>query len=316
MSSGIGLVFPGQGSQSVGMGKALFEASPEIRTVYEEAGAVLGYDIAALCFSGPAERLNLTEYTQPALLVSSMAAYRLLEPAGHQPIAVAGHSLGEYSALVAAGGIEFGAAVSLVKKRGQYMAEAVPAGAGLVVAVLGLSAEVVQEVCAEAASVGVVAPANFNSPGQIVIAGDKAAVERAMELAKGRGCRKAIPLPVSVPVHTPLMQMAADRLAAVVAVTTWSDLRVPLVNNAEAKAIRKAEEVQGSLIRQLPSPVRWEESVRAMHAMGVTTFVEVGPGSVLTGLIKRIVPDCVTLNVKDPASLEATLKTLHVKHDS
>lgn len=137
-----------------------------------------------------------------------------------------------------------------------------------------------------------------------------------MELAKGRGCRKAIPLPVSVPVHTPLMQMAADRLAADVAVTTWSDLRVPLVNNAEAKAIRKAEEVQGSLIRQLPSPVRWEESVRAMHAMGVTTFVEVGPGSVLTGLIKRIVPDCVTLNVQDPASLEATLKTLHVKREA
>ena len=313
MSSGVGLVFPGQGSQSVGMGKAFSDASPSSRRVYEEAGAILGYDIAALCFEGPSERLNLTEYTQPAVLTASIAAFRLLEPAGIQPTAVAGHSLGEYSALVAAGGIEFGAAVSLVQKRARYMAEAVPAGEGMVVALLSVTPDVVREVCREAAAIGVVAPANFNSPGQVVVAGEKAAVERVIELAKGKGCRKAIPLPVSVPVHTPLMQTAADRLAADVAAARWSDLCVPLITNADAKAIRHSVEVQGALIRQLPSPVRWEESIKVMYDMGVRTFVEVGPGTVLTGLIKRIVPDAVTLNVCDPASLEMTLNSLKVE---
>jgi [acyl-carrier-protein] S-malonyltransferase len=201
MTVGIGLVFPGQGSQSVGMGKALYDAHPSLKQVYDEASSVLGYDVAALCFTGPAEQLNLTEFTQPALLVSSMAAWKLLEPVGLRPVAVAGHSLGEYSALVAAGGVSFSDAVSLVQKRGRYMSEAVPPGSGLVAALLGLTSEVVKEVCRMAATVGVVAPANFNSPGQIVIAGEKAAVERAIELAKEKGCRKAVPLPVSVPVH-------------------------------------------------------------------------------------------------------------------
>lgn len=310
MASGIGLVFPGQGSQSVGMGRALYEAHPAVRKVYEEAGAVLGYDIAALCFDGPADRLNLTEYTQPALLTASIAAYRLLEPTGLKPVAVAGHSLGEYSALVVAGGVSFGAAVALVQKRGRYMADAVPPGSGLVAAILGLDGETVKAACREAAAVGVVAAANFNSPGQVVIAGEKAAVERAIELAKAKGCRKAIPLPVSVPVHTPLMQTAADRLAQDVAATVWSNLAVPLVNNAEARALRTAEEIQASLIRQLPSSVLWEDSVRAMSGMGVTTFIEVGPGMVLTGLIKRILPDAITLNVNDPKSLDTTLKSL------
>ena len=305
-SSSVGLVFPGQGSQSVGMGRALVEAHPGIKSLYEEASSVLGYDIAALCFEGPAERLNLTEYTQPALLVSSMAALHAFKPLGISPIAVAGHSLGEYSALVAAEGMTYREAVGIVQKRGRYMAEAVPPGTGLVAALLGLAADVVEEVCREASSVGVVAAANFNSPGQIVIAGEKAAVERAIELAKAKGCKKAIPLPVSVPVHTPLMQKAADRLAGELAAITWSDLKMPLVNNAEARAITKAGDIQASLVRQLPSPVLWEDTVRAMAAIGVMTFIEVGPGTVLSGLIKRILPEAVVLNVNDPKSLEAT----------
>jgi [acyl-carrier-protein] S-malonyltransferase len=260
--------------------------------------------------------LNLTEYTQPALLVSSIAALHAFGPLGFTPVAVAGHSLGEYSALVAAGGVTYREAVAIVQKRGRYMAEAVPPGTGLVAALLGLAADVVKEVCREASSVGVVAAANFNSPGQVVIAGEKAAVERAIELAKAKGCKKAIPLPVSVPVHTPLMQKAADRLAGDLAAITWSDLKMPLVNNAEARAITKASDIQASLVRQLPSSVLWEDSVKAMAALGVTTFVEIGPGTVLSGLIKRILPDAVTLNVNDPKSLDATLKTLSVNRES
>lgn len=310
MTLGIGLVFPGQGSQSVGMGKALYDAHPSLKPVYDEASTVLGYDVAELCFAGPAERLNRTEFTQPALLVSSVAALKLFEPVGIKPVAVAGHSLGEYSALVAAGGVSFRDAVGLVQKRGRYMSEAVATGTGLVAALLGLTAEVVKDVCHKASSVGIVAAANFNSPGQVVIAGEKAAVERAIELAKAQGCKKAIPLPVSVPVHTPLMQQAADRLATDLAAVRWSDLSAPLVNNAEAKAISRAHEIPASLIRQLPSSVLWEETVQTMGRMGVTTFVEIGPGTVLTGLIKRILPEAKLLNVNDPKSLDATLKAV------
>jgi len=310
MNPGIGLVFPGQGSQSVGMGKALCEAHPHLKQVYDEASTVLGYDVAALCFEGPAETLNLTEHTQPALLVSSIAALRALQPAGIKPVAVAGHSLGEYSALVAAGGLSYRDAVGIVQKRGRYMSEAVPAGTGLVAALLGLAADAVKEVCREAASVGVVQAANFNSPGQVVIAGEKAAVERAIEIAKTKGCKKAVPLPVSVPVHTPLMRKAADRLAKDLAAISWSDLLMPLINNAEAKQIVNAADIQPSLVRQLPSSVLWEDSVKAMAAMGVKTFVEVGPGAVLTGLIRRILPDAVTMNVNDPKSLDATRTAL------
>jgi len=312
MKPAVALVFPGQGSQSVGMGRAFYDAVSEVRKVYEEAATILGYDIAELCFDGPSDRLNVTEYTQPALLTVSIAALRAFEPAGIRPIAVAGHSLGEYSALVAADGLTFGTAVSLVQKRGRYMSEAVPSGRGLVAAVLGVSKEVVVEACREAASIGIVAPANFNCPGQIVIAGDKAAVERAIELMKTKGCRKAIPLPVSVPVHTPLMQGAADRLAHDVDRAPWSDLKMPLINNAEAKPLRLAADLKASVIRQLPSPVLWEESITVMQGMGVKTFIEIGPGTVLTGLVKRIAPDATTLNVHDPVSLEATIKTLIV----
>ncbi len=310
MTLGIGLVFPGQGSQSVGMGKALYDAHPALKPVYDEASSVLGYDIAELCFTGPAERLNLTEFTQPALLVSSVAALKLFEPVGIRPVAVAGHSLGEYSALVAASGVSFRDAVGLVQKRGRYMSEAVAPGAGLVAALLGLTAGAVKDVCRMASTVGIVAAANFNSPGQVVIAGEKAAVERAIELAKTQGCKKAIPLPVSVPVHTPLMQRAADRLAKDLATVRWSDLNAPLVNNAEAKAINRAHEIQASLVRQLPSSVLWEDTVLTMGKMGVTTFVEIGPGTVLTGLIKRILPEAKLLNVNDPKSLDATLKAV------
>jgi [acyl-carrier-protein] S-malonyltransferase len=292
------------------MGKALCDAFPHLTQIYEEASAVLGYDIAALCFNGPAETLNLTEHTQPALLVSSVAALRALHPETITPAAVAGHSLGEYTALVAAGGLTFRDAVAIVQKRGRYMSEAVPAGTGAVAALLGLAAEAVKEACREAASAGVVQAANFNSPGQVVIAGEKAAVERAIEIAKTKGCKKAVPLPVSVPVHTPLMQKAADRLAADLASIAWTDLRMPLINNAEAKPILKAADIQASLVRQLPSSVLWEDSVKAMAATGVKTFVEIGPGTVLTGLIRRIAPDATTLNVNDPKSLEATRAAL------
>jgi [acyl-carrier-protein] S-malonyltransferase len=298
------------------MGRALVEAQPTLRAVYDEASSVLGYDVAALCFEGPIERLNLTEYTQPALLVSSIAALRALDPTGLIPAAVAGHSLGEYSALVAAGGLTYRDAVAVVQKRGRYMAEAVASGTGLVAALLGLTGDVVKELCREASSFGVVAAANFNSPGQVVIAGEKAAVERALGLAKARGCKKAIPLPVSVPVHTPLMQGAADRLAADLELVNWSDLKMPLINNAEAKALTKAAEIKRSLIRQLPSSVLWEDSINAMAAMGITCFVEIGPGTVLSGLIKRILPQATTLTVNDPKSLEATLKALDVKRES
>ncbi len=306
-------MFPGQGSQSVGMGRGFYDASPTIRALYDEASSILGYDIAQLCFEGPAERLNLTEHTQPALFVSSAAALKAMEPAGLVPLVVAGHSLGEYSALYAAGGVSFHDAVALVQKRGRYMSEAVPPGTGLVAALLGLSAEVVKAACQEAASLGVVAAANYNSPGQVVIAGDKAAVERAIAIAKSKGCKKAIPLPVSVPVHTPLMQGAANRLAAEFGRVVWHDLRVPLVNNAEAVALQRAEDIRTSLVRQLPSSVRWEESVQKMVELGVTTFVEIGPGTVLTGLVKRILPGAVTANVHDPKSLDAALITLGVK---
>jgi [acyl-carrier-protein] S-malonyltransferase len=292
------------------MGKALYDAYPSLKQVYDEASTVLGYDVAEVCFTGPVERLNRTEFTQPALLVSSVAALRLLEPVGIRPVAVAGHSLGEYSALVAAGGVSFRDAVSLVQKRGRYMSEAVEPGTSLVAALLGMPTEHVKEVCRRAASVGVVVAANFNSPGQVVIAGEKAAVERAIEMAKAQGCKKAIPLPVSVPVHTPLMLPAADRLAKDLAAVRWSNLTIPLVNNAEAKAISQADEIQASLARQLPSPVLWEDTVHTMKKMGVTTFIEIGPGTVLTGLIKRILPDANLLNVNDPKSLDETLKAI------
>lgn len=292
------------------MGREFYERDPEARAVFAQASQALGFDLAALCFNGPIEQLNLTEFTQPALLTVSVIALRGLDRAGVRPIAVAGHSLGEFSALVAAGGLAFPDAVVLVRKRGRYMQEAVSAGKGLVYALIGLEGTVVAEVCREASALGVVAPANFNGPGQIVIAGEKAAVEEAVRLAKAKGCRKAVLLPVSVPVHTSLMREAADRLAADVARVPLSDLTVPLVNNADAKPIRTAPDVRASLVRQLASPVLWEDSVRSLRAIGVRTLVEVGPGTVLTGLAKRMDPELRLLSVQDPTSLAATVEAL------
>ncbi len=309
MSDPIAFLFPGQGSQAVGMGQAWREAYPQLMALFDEADSILGYDLRTLCFEGPADQLNRTEYAQPALLVTSLIAWRALD-SRICPSAVAGHSLGEYSALVAAEGLSFPAAVELVGKRAQYMAEAVPSGSGLVVAILGLAEEVVKKICEEAQAVGVVTAANFNAPGQVVIAGEKAAVERALELAKAQGCRRAIVLPVSVPVHSSLMQPAADRFAPHVRAATFSDLTVPLFNNADARPLVRAEEIRRSLIRQLPSPVLWEQSVRAMWESGIRTFIEIGPGTVLTRLAKRIAPEAALLHIRDPESLERTLTAI------
>ena len=310
MNSSVGFLFPGQGSQSVGMGRALYEADSAVQALYNKASDILGYDLVSLCFDGPADKLNLTEYTQPALLVTSLAALQLFQRSDLQPQAVAGHSLGEYTAIVAAKGLNVDEAIQLVQKRGRYMAEAVVPGSGLVVAVLGSTEQDVRQACEEATSFGVVAPANFNCPGQVVVAGDKAGVEQAIDLLKQRGVRRILPLAVSVPVHTPLMQPAADRLKKDIDSATWSDLKVPLINNAEAKDLRQASDVRTSLVRQLPSPVLWEQSIQKMADMGISVFIEIGPGKVLTGLVKRILPEAMTFNVFDVESFEAMTESL------
>ena len=292
------------------MGKAFYDDDLETRALFAEAGRVLGYDLASLCFQGPSEQLNLTQYTQPALLTVSVSALRMLQRSGFRPIAVAGHSLGEYTALVAAGGLTFADALALVRSRGRYMQEAVEEGRGLVCALLGLDRQVVAEVCREASSLGIVSPANFNAPGQVVIAGEKVAVEEAVRLAKAKGCRRAITLAVSVPVHTALMAPAAERLAGEVMRVPMQDLEVPLINNADARPLQQAAEVRESLIRQLASAVRWEESVHALKNMGIQTLIEIGPGTVLSGLARRIAPELRLLNVQDQASLSSTIEAL------
>jgi [acyl-carrier-protein] S-malonyltransferase len=292
------------------MGKAFYDDDVEARAIFAEAGRLLGYDIAHLCFQGPSEQLNLTQYTQPALLTVSVTALRMLQRSGLRPVAVAGHSLGEYTALVAAGGLTFADALALVRARGRYMQEAVEEGRGLVCALLGLDRQIVAEVCREASSLGIVSPANFNAPGQVVIAGEKAAVEEAVRLAKAKGCRRVIALAVSVPVHTALMAPAAERLAGEVMRVPMQDLEIPLINNADAKPLQKAAEVRESLIRQLASAVRWEESIQVLKGMGIQTLIEIGPGTVLSGLAKRIAPELQLLNVQDQASLSSTVEAL------
>ncbi|HXG68326.1 MAG TPA: ACP S-malonyltransferase [Blastocatellia bacterium] len=303
-------LFPGQGAQQVGMGKALYESIPVAREVFEKADEVLGMNVSGLCFAGPEEELRLTANTQPAILTVSVAALRALADRGVQADFVAGHSLGEYSALVAAGALKFEDAVAIVRKRGQYMQEAVPPGEGAMAAVLGCDLETLTEICREASSLGVCAPANLNSPGQTVIAGHSAAVQRAAELAKEKGARRSVVLPVSAPFHCELMEPAARRLAPVLAETAFSDLQTPLVTNVDAKIITTGAEAKDALLRQVASPVRWSDSVKALSEQGVTRFIEIGPGRVLSGLVRQINRECQVFNVEDPASLEATLAAL------
>ena len=303
-------IFPGQGSQQVGMGKQLAETHPVARQVFEEADRVLGIRLSTLCFEGPDEELRLTVNTQPAILTSSIAALRVLEAKGARADFVAGHSLGEYTALVAAGSLEFGDALCAVRKRGLYMQEAVPPGEGAMAALIGIDVESVGAICAEASSRGVCAPANINSPNQTVIAGHRPAVETAVELAKARGAKRAVMLAVSAPFHCELMRPAAERLAAVFEETAFADLNVPIVTNVDARLTTCGAGARDALLRQVASPVRWSESIRRLLDEDVTTFVEVGPGKVLSGLVRQHSRQCQILNVEDEQSFEATAAAL------
>ena len=300
-------LFPGQGSQAVGMGKALFGAFPEARAVFQSADDALAEPLSRLCFEGPESELVLTRNTQPAILTASIAAHAVWSARGGPAAFVAGHSLGEYSALVAAGALSLPDAVRAVRARGTFMQEAVPAGTGAMAAVLGLDADVVTRICAESAGSEVVSPANFNSPEQTVIAGHATAVERASVKLREAGAKRVVPLAVSAPFHTALMEPAKARLAEVLARCTVSAPRMPVVTNVEAAPNAEAERVVPLLLAQVSAPVRWVESVRALAAAGVTRVVELGPGRVLGGLVKRISKDIEVLNVEDPASLEKSL---------
>ena len=283
-------LFPGQGSQYAGMGKSLAENFEAARQAFEEADDALGFSLSKLCFEGPEEDLKLTENTQPALLAVSVAALRVLRVEVGEPDYVAGHSLGEYSALVAAGSLDFADALRLVRKRGKYMQEAVPAGVGAMAALLKLPAGKLDAILAEAAQGEIVTVANINSPDQIVIAGHKGAVERAMELAKAAGAKRAIALPVSAPFHCPLMQPAQQRLRVDLDATQFRDLEMPLINNWQAAEVRTGSEAREGLYQQVPNPVRWVESMERLAANGVNRWFEVGAGSVLAGLLRGIVP--------------------------
>ncbi|MBI4734728.1 MAG: ACP S-malonyltransferase [candidate division NC10 bacterium] len=302
----VAFVFPGQGSQAVGMGRDLGEASPR----WKQANAALGFDLRRLCFEGPEAELRLTANTQPAILTASIVALDALVAAGASFDFVAGHSLGEYSALAAAGALDFADAVRTVRARGQFMQEAVAPGEGSMAAVLGLDRGLVFRACEEAREAGVVQVANLNAPGQTVIAGATAAVQRAVELAKAKGAKRALPLPVSAPFHCALMAPAADRLASVLRRIRIQDLRIPLVTNVDADLLTEGARVTDTLFRQVTAPVRWEDVVIRLVKEGAGTFIEVGPGKVLSGLIRRIAPEARVLNVEDRASLEATLKAL------
>ena len=305
--SKLALVFPGQGSQQVGMGKAIAAERPEARQVFEEADGVLGFPLSRLCFEGPEEELKLTENTQPAILTTSVALYRALASQGVEPDFVAGHSLGEYSALVAAGALRLDDAVVLVRNRGRYMQEAVPVGEGAMAAILGLGLAEVQEICSQASDGEVVEPANLNAPGQTVVAGHAAAVQRASAAAKERGAKRVIPLSVSAPFHCRLMRPAQHRLERDLANVTVSDLRVPLVSNVDAAWVRTGAEAADALVRQVASPVRWEESVRRLVDEGVDQFVEVGPGKVLSGLVRKIAENVRVASIEDPNGLRRLL---------
>ncbi|HML78379.1 ACP S-malonyltransferase [Geobacter sulfurreducens] len=299
-------IFPGQGSQYAGMGKELAGTFPVARQVFEEADEALGSSLSRLCFEGPEDQLKLTANTQPAILTASVAAFRVLQAeTGLTADFLAGHSLGEYSALVAAGALGFADAVRTVRARGTFMQEAVPVGEGAMAAMLGIEPAVLAEICAEAAQGEVVSPANFNSPGQIVIAGNTGAVNRAIEIAKAKGFRKAMLLPVSAPFHSSLMVPAGERLAEVLAAVAVGDLVAPVVTNVEATPNSDKGRVKELLVRQVSAPVLWDASVREMVSLGVTRFVEIGPGKVLSGLVKRIEKEAGTANVEDTAGIRA-----------
>ncbi len=306
----VAFVFPGQGSQAVGM-LADCAAEPLVQQTFAEASKVLGYDLWQLISQGPVEELNKTHQTQPALLVASVALYRLwLQRGGAVPAVMAGHSLGEYSALVCAGVLDFAAAVKLVEQRGIFMQDAVPLGSGGMAAILGLDDDKVRELCIASAQGEVVAAVNFNSPGQVVIAGHAAAVARASDACKAAGAKRALPLPVSAPSHCELMKPAAERLAALLAGLELKVPQLPVVNNVDVASPSQPEQIRDALVRQLYLPVRWTEIIEKLSAQGVHQFVEVGPGKVLGGLIKRINKEADCLAVNDSASLDATLQIL------
>jgi [acyl-carrier-protein] S-malonyltransferase len=306
-SSRTAFLFPGQGSQAVGMGKELSDNYSIARQTFEEADEALGYKLSQLCFEGPEEKLKLTEITQPAILTASVAAWRVLQEKGLQADFVAGHSLGEYSAHVAAGTLNFADAVRTVRNRGRYMQEAVPVGVGAMAAILGMPIEKVSQVAAEAAQGEVCQAANINSPEQIVISGNSNAVERAIQLAQERGAKKAVGLPVSAPFHCALMQPAQDRLAEDLGGLSFQDPSRPLVCNVDAAVVSSAEASRGALVRQVTGTVRWEPSVRLLIEKGATLFIEVGPGKVLWGLMRQIDRSKTCASVGDEASLQKTL---------
>ena len=299
-------LFAGQGAQYLGMGRELYDQYELVRSTFDEASQVLGYDVRAL-IDQDEEKLNQTRYTQPAILTTSVAIYRLLADKGIEPDMVAGLSLGEYSALVAAGALDFKTAVALVAKRGSFMEEAAPAGSGKMVAVLNAEVSLIEEVCQEASAIGVVSPANYNTPSQIVIGGEVAAVDKAVELLKDGGVKRLIPLNVSGPFHTALLKPASERLAEVLETVEFSDFVLPLVGNTEATVMEK-ERVSELLTRQVMEPVRFYDSIAEMQEAGVTEFIEIGPGKVLSGFIKKIDRSADVRQVEDVESLNALLE--------
>jgi [acyl-carrier-protein] S-malonyltransferase len=307
MSNQIAFLFPGQGSQVIGMGKELAEKYPVARQVFDEADQVLGYKLSELCFEGPEDQLRLTEITQPAILTASVAAWRVLDKKGMKSQFVAGHSLGEYSAHVAAGTLSFADAVRTVRNRGKYMQEAVPVGVGAMAAILGMELGKVKSVCADASTGEVCEPANINSPDQVVISGHATAVDRAILLATERGAKKAVKLPVSAPFHCSLMKPAQDRLAADLQALPFASPQVPVVCNVDAALVDDGERSRDALIRQVTGSVKWDQSMRLLIAQGVSSFVEVGPGKVLCGLMRQIDRSKSYCNVGDEASMQKAL---------
>lgn len=305
----IAFVFPGQGSQYVGMGKEIYNNFEIARKIFKEASDILGYDVSSLSFDGPEEELNKTFRTQPCILTVSIAIYEVLLLENIRPVVVAGHSLGEYSALVAAGAIKFSDAVRLTEKRGQLMQDAVPEGKGLMAAILGLERKQLEEICLSVKS-GYVSPANYNCPGQIVIAGEKNAVEEAVKLSKDAGAKRAVFLPVSAPSHCRLMEDASKALSKLIKEIEFKEPRIPVVNNADAVFLNNIEDIKLSLARQLVSPLLWEDSINVIAHRGIDTFIEVGPKNVLSGLIKRILPSVNVFNVEDIKSLQNTIEKI------